>query len=211
MSLRHDLLPCLKFVALALVLGGLLAFIQTTCELPVARADEAPAGAVAYLLDRDNAPKNDPRRALAKEYEEMLIDVAMVEGIDPALFIAMTFLESSFNPKAEGAIGELGLVQVHGKAKRGCNLETPRGQAECGARWLVTVSGECGGDVALDRERCLKTGSMGACSGGLAAYASGRCMASERVAGVVLRRFRLAEKIRPYLLGSEVTLARGGF
>jgi hypothetical protein len=209
--IRHDLISATKFIALALVIGCLLAFIQTTCELPTAQADEAPTSAIGFLLERDNAPKNDPRWALADDYETMLVEVAESEGIDPALFIAMAFLESSFDPKAVGNIGEKGLVQVHGKAARGCDLTTPRGQAVCGAQWLVTVSGECGGAVALDREKCLKTGSLGACSGGLSAYASGRCAASDRVAGVVLRRFKLAEKIRPYLKGSEATLASGGF
>ncbi len=211
MSIQHDLISATKFVGLALAIGLLLAFIQSTCALPVARADEAPAGAVAFLLARDNAPSGDPRWAVAAEYEEMLIEVAEAEGIDPALFVAMAFLESSFDSEAVGAIGEQGLVQVHGKAKRGCDLSTPRGQAECGARWLTVVSEDCGKAVVLDKEKCLKTASNGACSGGLAAYASGSCAASDIVVGLVLRRLRLANKIRPMLLGQEKVLASGGF
>ena len=211
MSIQHDLISATKFVGLALVVGLLLAFIQSTCELPEARADEPPTGAVAFLLERDRAQPSDPRWAVAAEYEAMLIEVAEAEGIDPALFVAMAFLESSFDYKAVGAIGELGLVQVHGKAKRGCDLSTPRGQAECGARWLTVVSEDCGKAVILDKEKCLKTGSKGACSGGLSGYASGSCAASDRVVGLVLRRLRLANKIRPMLIGQEKMLASGGF
>ena len=211
MTLRRNLIAISKGLVVALVVGLLLVLIQTTCGVSKAHADEVPAGAVAFLLERDKAPPKDARWAVAQEYEIMLIEVAEAEGIDPALFVAMAFLESSFDPKAVGAIGEQGLVQVHGKAKRGCDLTTPRGQAECGARWLVRVSKDCGGAVVLDKAKCFKTRSKGACSGGLAGYASGSCAASDQVAWVVLRRLRLAEKIRPMLLGQEKALASGGF
>lgn len=209
--MRKDFFSALKFAGLALAVGLLLAFVCKACEIKPAVAETRP-GAVAWLLLRDDIPTGDDRWLNAKTFERILTGAALDNGLDPALFIAMAYKESSFEPEARGKIGEIGLVQVHGKAARGCELETPEGQALCGARWLVRVTEDCGGRIVNDNARCFLTGSVGACSGGLSAYASGSCRASETVAKIVRNRLKLAEKLRPFMLYNDgTTYARGGY
>lgn len=208
--LKRDLLSAAKFLGLALVVGLLLALLCSTCEVKPASASSRP-GAVAWLLMRDEIPTSDERWLTAKNMERILTGAALDHDIDPALFVAMAYKESSFEPSARGEIGEIGLVQVHGKAARGCELDTPEGQAVCGARWLVRVTEECGDRMVNDREKCLKTGSMASCGGGLSAYASGSCSATESVARIVRVRLKLAEKIRPFMLYEDSTYASGGY
>jgi len=213
---RHDLTAGIKFVFSALLIGVCLALIFETCEMKPAFADpdtpntgqeSKPQGAVAYLLEKDHTPLKDHRWTNAQRFEVALYGAAVDNGLDPALFIAMAYKESSFDTSARGRLGELGLVQVHGKATRGCDLGTPEGQAQCGAKWLSRVVQECGGLVALDAEKCRTTGARGACSGGLAGYASGSCSArTVRTAQLIRGRLKLAEKIRPFLLDETAVL-----
>jgi hypothetical protein len=223
---RNDLLEGLKFLGLALFIGIVLAFVFQTCGIKPALAEKAfrgtdpeaeqptrdpPQGAIAFLLERDHTPPKDHRWTEAEAFEKVLIGAALDHGIDPALFIAMAYRESSFETTARGRMGELGLVQVHGKAARGCELKTAEGQARCGAAWLARVTLECGGSIALDLDQCRSTASRAACSGGLAAYASGSCSArTVRTAAIIRTRLKLAEKIRPHLLYHEATLASAG-
>ena len=213
---RQDLTAGIKFVFFALLIGIGLALVCETCGMKPAFADPdtpntgqetKPKGAVAYLLEKDHTPLQDRRWNEAQRFEVALYGAAVDNGLDPALFIAMAYKESSFDTSARGRLGELGLVQVHGKAKRGCNLETPEGQAACGAKWLSRVVEECGGLVVLDAEKCRSTGARGACSGGLAGYASGSCSArTVRTAQLIRGRLKLAEKIRPFLLDETAVL-----
>jgi hypothetical protein len=213
---RVDLTAGIKFVFFALLIGVGLAFFFETCEMKPAFADpdtpntgqeSRPQGAVAYLLEKDHTPPKDPRWNEAQRFEVALYGAAVDNGLDPALLIAMAYKESSFVVSARGQLGELGLVQVHGKATRGCDLGTPEGQAQCGAKWLSRVVQECGGSIALDAEKCRTTGARGACSGGLAGYASGSCSArTVRTAQLIRGRLRLAEKIRPFLLDETAVL-----
>lgn len=205
-----DIRGGIQFVLLALAMGLGLAFLCQTCSIKPAQA--APRfGAVTWLLERDGTPKKDPRWNDAYRIEKALVGAAMDHNIDPALMVAMGYKESSFELDAKGRIGEIGLVQVHGKAARNCDLETPEGQAECGAKWLSRVTEECGGRIANNPVKCISTGDKRHCSGGLAAYASGNCVATERVGWIVRGRLKLAEKIRPYLLFGDTAYARGGF
>lgn len=211
---RQDFLNGVKFIFFALLVGVFMAAVYETCDLRPAFADpvtevdhEKCSGAVAWLLEKDNTPKGDPRWSETVRYEAALRNAAVDNGIDPALFIAMAYKESSFDTAARGQLGELGLVQVHGKARRGCELETAEGQASCGAQWLARVIQECGGAIALDPAKCRDTGARAACSGGLAGYASGSCTArTERTAQIVRGRLKLAEKIRPFLLDEAQVL-----
>jgi hypothetical protein len=215
---RRDLTAGMKFVFFALLIGVCIAIFFETCGLKPAYAEPAepaepntgqsrPLGAVAYLLERDHTPAKDPRWKESERFEVALYGAAVDNGLDPALFIAMAYKESSFDTSARGRLGEFGLVQVHGKAKRGCDLTTAEGQAACGARWLARVVQECGGSLVLDPEKCRNTGARGACSGGLAGYASGSCSArTVRTAQLIRGRLRLAEKIRPFLLDETQVL-----
>lgn len=206
----RDVWRSLWFAILALAMGLLLAVVYQTCNLPTAQA--APNfGAVTWLLQRDGTPRADPRWADAYRIEKALIGAAMDHNIDPALMVAMGYKESSFELDAKGKIGEIGLVQVHGKAARNCDLQTPEGQAECGAKWLSRVTEECGGRIANNPQKCIETGARKYCSGGLAAYASGSCSATETVSWIVRGRLKLAERIRPYLIAGDTAFASGGF
>lgn len=214
--IMRELTDGIKFVILALAVGFLFAFVFETCDMKPAFADpdtpntgqtERPKGAVSYLLEKDHTPLKDPRWQDAQRFEAALYGAAVDNGVDPALFIAMAYKESSFDTSARGKLGEFGLVQVHGKASRHCDLSTPEGQAQCGAKWLSRVIAECGGSVALDAKKCRETGARGACSGGLAGYASGSCSArTVRTAQIIRSRLKLAEKIRPFLLDETAVL-----
>jgi hypothetical protein len=76
----------------------------------------------------------------------------------PALFLAgMFFRESSFRPaviagRRRGALGEVGLGQVHGAAawwcrRTGYDLRTLDGQARCAAGWLARCAAACDGSL----------------------------------------------------------------
>lgn len=211
---KKDFSRCVRFAVGLLAVVSFAIVLVHSCR---ARAIEfsAPEGAVAYLLAEDVTPKKDPRWGLAEEIERILIDAAELEGLDPALLVAMAYRESGFRTGVTGKLGEVGLIQVHGVAARRCNLQTAEGQAMCGARWLARMISECGGYVVLDSRRCQNTLSHAACGGGLAAYASGSCkVRTKRTAWVIRSRLQLAEKIRPLLLGTkkrEAILASGGF
>jgi hypothetical protein len=211
---KRDFGRCLRFFIGLMIFVALL-ILLLRCRPAQAQEVEEPEGAVAYLLSNGNIPKKDVRWKEATEIEKILIEAAELEGIDPALFVAMAYRESSFTPSAIGKLGEIGLFQVHGKAARKCDLKTVAGQAACGARWLARVIAECGGYVVLDSKRCQKTLSQAACSGGLAAYASGSCQArTKRTAWLIRARLKLADELRPRLLGQEkreAILASGGF
>lgn len=64
----------------------------------------------------------------------------------PALLVALAFRESSWRPDAVGPRGELGLLQVHGRALGGTDRSAavqPATNVELGARWLDTAAQRC--------------------------------------------------------------------
>jgi soluble lytic murein transglycosylase-like protein len=61
--------------------------------------------------------------------------------------VAQIWSESRCNPKAIGAMGEVGLMQLHGVAKNGLKrhqLLVPRTNIFTGARWLSLRERDCG-------------------------------------------------------------------
>jgi len=99
------------------------------------------------------------RRAMAEQ-----IAKAAADNDVPALLLTLIAKrESSFDPSAIGSShGEIGILQVHGLAARGCELDTVEGQLDCGAKWMRRAFEVCGSwDKAI------------------IAYASGRCDASK--------------------------------
>lgn len=110
------------------------------------------------------------RRQAAMEIASLVVDVACSNGVDPILLAVFVTVESGWTTNAVGAIGERGLLQVHGVAARGHDLTTARGQLEAGASWL---------------SRCVR--ACGSLLGGMAMYQSGKC-ATHRGA---LRRLRI--------------------
>ncbi len=108
--------------------------------------------------------KKAPRRKLAKDEEyrkEFATDIfyaATAENVSHILVAILAFKESSYRTEAVGGRGEIGLMQVHGKATNGCDLTSRVGQLQCGSRWLGKAYEKCG-----------------TWQGALSAYASGNC------------------------------------
>jgi hypothetical protein len=100
------------------------------------------------------------RRAMAEQIAKAAAD----NDVPPLLVTLMAKRESSFDPSAIGfSRGEIGILQVHGLAARGCELDTVEGQLACGARWMRRAFEVCG---SWDRA--------------IVAYASGRCDAPKQ-------------------------------
>ena len=118
----------------------------------------------------DHEYRSEIAAAICAEAEE--------HSIPAELLASMAFHESSFDTAAIGTRGEIGLLQVHGAAAAGCELESVQGQVACGAAWL-----------ARWREMCPAGGWYGP----LVGYASGACgTTSERLRGRILIRLRKA-------------------
>jgi hypothetical protein len=118
------------------------------------------------------AANDEARRAMAK----MIADASRDHDVPPLLLTVMAKRESSFATDAIGqSRGEVGLLQVHGLAARGCDLSTGEGQLACGARWLRLAYDKCG-----------------TWESAITAYAAGYCHAPKdsSLAKLVLSRYR---------------------
>jgi hypothetical protein len=76
-----------------------------------------------------------------------IVEAAEAYELDPFFLTTMVFYESAFRPSARGDLGEVGLGQLHGVAKKGCDLSTPEGQLRCTARWLAYSRQLCDGSL----------------------------------------------------------------
>jgi len=136
------------------------------------------------LLARDEAKQ--------LEIAKIIVKVSRKYSHDPYLITSMGYCESSFRKDAIGVSkGEIGLLQVHGVAAKGCNLDTIEGQADCGAKWL--------------REKIDQCGSLRA---GLTAYVSKSCKAApdSRAAFAVKRRLKIALRLRKIVTAKKNNL-----
>lgn len=157
------------------------------CGMPVLAQDagapsleDAIVDAVAWLV-RDTPRCKLARSAEARERMAHEILVASESAdLDPWLVLVTAERESSLRQSAYNpTLGERGLMQVHGKAARGCDLSTSLGQLRCGARWLRSRIDHCG---SVER--------------GIAAYVSGSCKLSGHAAWSAGDRMRGAERLR---------------
>jgi hypothetical protein len=150
-------------------------------ETPAAVSDdlavtERVEKAIVHLC-RDNASHPASRLPYwRRDLAEAISETAETHDIPPLLITAIAFRESSLRTQVIGERGERGLLQVHGRAAMGCDLETAAGQLDCGASWLRHCVDICG---SLD--------------GGYSLYASGRtCTPDTRhLRSVVADRWRL--------------------
>lgn len=130
-----------------------------------------------------------PNRALYRDADardvmsQHFVDAGERYDIDPSLLVTWSFYESSFRTNAEGALGEIGLFQVHGKHRKACegehDLSTARGQVMCGAML-----------IDMDRRFC------GSLERGLWRYASGRCRGTPRARRITAFRLRRWGKLK---------------
>ena len=109
----------------------------------------------------------------------IIVHISEEYNIDPMLMIATLYRESSFKMNVTGKIGEKGMGQVHGLAKRGCEMSTAYGQIDCAARWIHRME--------------LKCGSV---HGAVSAYLSGKCKPTGKVLAALRRRVSLARKLK---------------
>lgn len=124
-----------------------------------------------------------PNRMLYRDTEARdtmsrhFVDAGERYNVDPSLLVTWSFYESSFRTDAKGALGEVGLFQVHGKHRKACggeqDLSTARGQVMCGAML-----------IDMDRRYC------GSLERGLWRYASGRCRGTPRARRITAFRLR---------------------
>jgi hypothetical protein len=139
------------------------------------------------------------------EFARYLVDAGQAYGIDPWLMAAMAFKESGLNPFAQGAKGELGILQIHPKRRDArqvrfirdgwyrmrCHKEAGACQREVvrhAAHVLARSIELCGGDV----------------KNALGLYNTGRCGGNHGYAKSVL--FELGQLRR--VVGLEVQAAR---
>lgn len=92
----------------------------------------------AHHLSKDD----DARLELATK----LVQVAEAQGVPPMFALSIVFRESSFDEKAVGKLGELGLMQVakFNVRNRGCDMSNAEGQMTCGTRMLKEAYDLCG-------------------------------------------------------------------
>jgi|LSQX01.2.fsa_nt_gb hypothetical protein len=111
---------------------------------------------------------------------EILRAANSTENVEPELILTMAFCESTLRTTARGGLGEVGIMQIHGVAKRGCDMETRQGQLNCGAKFLQESYNICG-----------------SWEGSLTRYATGKCKSDKsRVKWLVNYRIKMWEKLK---------------
>jgi hypothetical protein len=147
-------------------------------EVTIQEVDEA----IRWLTRGGPANPMQARPELRVETARSIHAAASENDLDPYLLAAMSFRESSFRLGARGALGEIGLMQIHGSALRKCrdlDMTLTSGQAMCGARHLRAMADHCG-DI----------------TSGLTAYASGSCIArTDKTSRLVANRLRMAQRL----------------
>jgi hypothetical protein len=114
------------------------------------------------------------REALASE----VVSAAEKYDVDPVLLTLWGYFESTLHQRARGKLGEIGIMQVHGKSRAACkaaglDVMQRDENIECGALLMD-----------MNRRYC---GSM---YRGLLRYASGRCEGTPRARRKVSWRLR---------------------
>lgn len=144
----------------------------------------------AIILHLMMNPNPTPARRLVKdeayrmEMATVFVEAANERNLDPVLLVVWAFGESSLRLDAVGAMGEVGVFQVHGKRKRKCvndgyDLSDMAGQIRCGAMLIAESRDEC-----YNIER------------GMWSYASGSCNGTPRARRITKRRFKRIEKLK---------------
>lgn len=95
--------------------------------------------------------KVSARRA---ELSKLVSKVAKKHGVPVALAKAVVTVESNYNPRARGGVGEVGLMQIRPSTARGMGfrgtvkaLYTPQINLEWGMRYLAEAHRRAGGDL----------------------------------------------------------------
>lgn len=78
------------------------------------------------------------RLAKARELVPLVVAAAQKESLDPLLVAVVISYESSWAVGAAGAVGEVGLMQVHGLAVGDHDVTTIEGNLAAGCAWLAS-------------------------------------------------------------------------
>jgi hypothetical protein len=89
--------------------------------------------------------------------EQIIIQEANAVGFDPALALAVAHVESSMNPNAIGAQGEVGLFQLHPRYFKNAPVE-PRANAKKGIDHLLYWQKRCPHKVNKQFVICYNSG-----------------------------------------------------
>jgi soluble lytic murein transglycosylase-like protein len=152
-------------------------FIAVAVSASSAPADPLEAAVLRMVSVRLSHHLNSPEAAAA--FISEVRAVSAEHDVPAALILAVSFRESSWKTTAVGGLGEVGIMQTHGVASRGCELLTRRGQLDCGTRVLAESLRVCG-----SWERALSR------------YATGQCKPlTDRVRRIVADRMKLWKEI----------------
>jgi Transglycosylase SLT domain len=112
------------------------------------------AGALAAVCSPASAQASaDVLRALPATYDvrAIIVEAALVQGVDPRLALAVARIESKFNPRARGAQGEYCLFQIK------CQMAWPNGRPAETRNYYK--------NVAIAETLLIGTGSVSGMSG----------------------------------------------
>lgn len=145
-----------------------------------AEASEVTLGdrAIEFMRSRPGGERRAQREATwIRELASWAIAVAGEwNEPSPSLLLAVSFRESSWKTTAIGALGERGLLQIHGRAARRVRRE-PLAEFRAGAHWMRLAIEQCS---SVER--------------GLFMYATGRCGAPTWRERLALRWARMMEE-----------------
>lgn len=108
-------------------------------------------GLAALFAPKDEAKTGDPRK---DKYARMIRKAAKKHGVPVKIAKAVVEVESNFNPKARGAAGEVGLMQIKPATARGMGyrgstkaLYQPETNLEWGMKYLAGAHERANGDL----------------------------------------------------------------
>ena len=165
-------------IALA-IFCGLGLYCRTLPADTLCNDVECIAIGIDYLMSAAPSRRLSKNPSAQNDLAGDILTAATKNNVPPLLVTVIAFRESSFRTSATGQIKEIGIMQVHGQAARGCNLNSQAGQLDCGARWLRKMYEHCG-----------------SWEGSVSAYLSGKCKPStKRTSWLVKDRLLLWKKL----------------
>lgn len=131
-------------------------------------------------------------RARIAAFARWMAELSRANGVDPFVVAAIAVRESGLDPFAQGAAGEMGIVQLH---PRGIGRRVRFVQSEAYRRRCSRDPGACQREV-LDvgvRHLAQAVEHCGSIEAGLGAYNTGECRENAYSARVMRERARLLE------------------
>jgi len=127
----------------------LAVLVFSLCFSSVVKAEtldeDKVSAAIVKLLHKVPNHKLRKNTEYRKEFSKAILDAAGKAGVPAALVLATAYRESTLRTNLVGAIGERGVMQLHGKAQwqycrkvenRKINRKDYKDQLICGAHWL---------------------------------------------------------------------------